>query len=379
MLKSRQEQAALPRPRSAEPVAEAEQTAQRISTPQQPLGEPGRPLNRRSSFHVGATWTAGALLAIAAGYAVVVAADVLVLVGLAFFIAVGLQPLVVFLVRRGLPRAVGVSVVVVCALLVLGGIVAAGITPVLDEGSRLTEQISGYLHGLNDQHTAVGRLNQRFHLVDQLRVLFGGDQAAGTTMTTIAVKGVTNAGIVAVLSVYFLADLPRARRALYRLAPASRRPRVILIGDKVYEKVGAYLLGNVLISVITAAATVVWLVVCHVPYALLLAIVVAALDLVPVAGSLIAGALVTLVAVTVSVPVGVATLGFFLVYKLIEDYVLVPKIIGRAVAVPAVVTVLAVLLGVTLLGPIGALIAIPLAAALLLIVREVAIPRLDQA
>jgi predicted PurR-regulated permease PerM len=188
---------------------------------------------------------------------------------------------------------------------------------------------------------------------------------------------VTSVVVVVVLTVYFLADLPRIRRGLYRLVPHSRRPRAILIGDEIFAKVGGYVLGNLLISLIAAVLTFGWLLGFGVPYPLLLAILVAVLDLIPVLGSTIAGVVVCLVALTVSVPVALATGGFFLVYRLAEDYLLVPKIIGRVLKVPGLVTVVAVLLGGVLLGVIGALVAIPVAAAVLLIVREVLVPRLD--
>jgi predicted PurR-regulated permease PerM len=163
------------------------------------------------------------------------------------------------------------------------------------------------------------------------------------------------------------------------LVPASRRPRAILIGDAVFAKVGAYVLGNVVISVIAGAATFIWLTVFDVPYALLLGILVAVLDLVPVVGSTIAGVAVALVALTVSIPVCIATVIFFMVFRLLEDYLLVPRIIGRAVDVPALMTVVAVLIGGALLGVIGALVAIPVAAALQLLAEEVLYPRLDEA
>jgi len=114
-----------------------------------------------------------------------------------------------------------------------------------------------------------------------------------------------------------------------------------------------------------------------VPYALLLNIFVAILDLAPVIGSTIAGVAVCLVALSVSLPVCLATIGFFVVYRLVEDYLLVPRIIGRVVEVPALVTVVAVLVGGALLGIVGALVAIP-AAALLLLTREMLFPRLDR-
>jgi predicted PurR-regulated permease PerM len=165
----------------------------------------------------------------------------------------------------------------------------------------------------------------------------------------------------------------------YRLVFHSRRPRAILIGDDILAKVGGYVLGNLVISVIAGVLTFIWLIAFGVPYAFLLAILVALLDLVPVVGSTIAGVIVAAVAFSVSLPVCLATIAFFVIYRFVEDYFLVPKIIGKAVEVPALVTVVAVLVGAALLGIIGALVAIPVSAALLLIAREVLFPRLDQA
>jgi predicted PurR-regulated permease PerM len=184
--------------------------------------------------------------------------------------------------------------------------------------------------------------------------------------------------VVLVLTIYFLADMPRIRSLLYRLFPDSRRPRAILIGDDILAKVGGYVLGNLVISLIAGGLTFGWLLIFGVPYALLLSILVAILDLVPVVGSTVAGVVVALVALTVSLPICLATVGFFVVYRLGEDYFLVPRIIGRAVEVPALVTVVAVLIGGALLGIIGALVAIPIAAAILLLARELLFPRLDR-
>jgi predicted PurR-regulated permease PerM len=188
---------------------------------------------------------------------------------------------------------------------------------------------------------------------------------------------VTDTLVVIVLTIYFLVDMPRIRTTLYRLVPHTRRPRAILIGDEVFAKVGAYVLGNVLISVIAAVATFIWLMAFGVPYPLLLGIFVGIFDLVPVVGSTIAG-VVAAAALTVSLPVCIATIIFFIVFRLGEDYLLVPRIIGRAVQVPALTTVVAVLIGGALLGIVGALIAIPVAAAVQLLTEEVLYPRLDE-
>jgi predicted PurR-regulated permease PerM len=137
-------------------------------------------------------------------------------------------------------------------------------------------------------------------------------------------------------------------------------------------------LGNFITSVIAGLGTYFWLLAFGVPYPVLLAMFVALLDLVPVIGSTIGGAVVTLVALTVSLPVALATLGFYIGYRLAEDYLIVPRIMGRTVQLPAIVSLVAVLIGGVLLGIVGALVAIPVAAAVRLLLHEIAIRRLDR-
>jgi predicted PurR-regulated permease PerM len=141
--------------------------------------------------------------------------------------------------------------------------------------------------------------------------------------------------------------------------------------------VGGYVLGNFLTSVIAGVGTYIWLLIFGVPYPILLSMLVALLDLIPVIGSTVGGAIVSLVALTVSLPVAVATLGFYIAYRLAEDYLIVPRIMGRTVQVPAVVSLVAVLIGGTLMGIVGALVAIPAAAAIRLFLQEVVFRRLD--
>ena len=194
----------------------------------------------------------------------------------------------------------------------------------------------------------------------------------------VVLSAATSLVVLSVLTVYFLAGLPRIKLFLYRLAPQSRRTRVILLGDEIFTKVGGYLLGNVLTSVIAGAGTYLWMVCFGIPYPALLGLTVALLDLIPVIGSTIGGATVTLVALTVSLPVAGLTLAFYVVYRLAEDYLLVPRIMGRTVRVPAAVTVVSVLIGAALLGLIGALVAIPAAAAVRLLLQEVTFRRMDK-
>jgi predicted PurR-regulated permease PerM len=254
---------------------------------------------------------------------------------------------------------------------------------VVQQVQQLADDVPTYLQQINDHNTFLGRLNDQFGIEEKLQSLLS---SSGSTLFT----GVLGAGIalfsafadtliVMVLTIYLLADLPRVRALAYRLVPKSRRPRAILLGDDILAKVGGYVLGNLIISAIAGALTFVWLLIFHVPYPLLLAVLVALLDLVPVVGSTLAGVIVAAVALTVSLPVCIATIAFFVVYRLGEDYLLVPRIIGRTVRIPALVTVVAVLLGGALFGMLGALVAIPVAAAILLLLREILIPRLDRA
>ncbi|MEV0680063.1 AI-2E family transporter [Actinosynnema sp. NPDC050436] len=363
-------------------VAEAEAKAAEISSPERPLGRLGKRLNRRSPFFIGMTGAAG----IAVTYGVIGllagAREVLIVVGLALFLAIGLEPVVSWLVNRRFPRWLAVTAVFAVALTALGGFLAAAIPVVVEQAAALLAALPDYARQAQDHSTFLGRLDERFHLRESVEASFGpgGGLTDGVLVAGKAVLDVVTDGLVLiVLTIYFVADLPRIRSAMYRLVPHSRRPRAILIGDDIFAKVGGYVLGNLAVSVIAGVLALVWLLATGIPYAALLAITVAVLDLVPVIGSVIAGLLVSLVAFTVSLPVGIATVAFFVVYQVVEDYVLVPRIIGIAVKVPALVTVVAVLLGGALLGVVGALVAIPVAAALLLLAEEVLYPRLDQA
>jgi predicted PurR-regulated permease PerM len=363
-------------------VAEAEILAAEMSSDEQPLGSLGRRFNRRSPFYIGLTASAG--VAVTYGMVRVLGSlsSMLVLIGVAFFLALGLEPAASWLVNRGIRRWLATTLVFVVFLAATGAFVAAAIAPLVQQAGDLIHQVPHYLQQAQDHSSAIGRLNDRFHLQQRISDAIngsGGSALSGLVSAGTAVFGaLADSLIVMVLTVYFLADMPRIRTTLYRLVPHTRRPRAILIGDEVFAKVGAYVLGNVLISVITGVATFIWLIAFGVPYPLLLGIFVAVLDLVPVVGSTIAGVVVAAVALTVSLPVCIATIVFFVVFRLVEDYLLVPRIIGRVVKVPALITVVAVLIGGALLGIVGALVAIPIAAALQVLTQEVLYPRLDE-
>ena len=363
-------------------VQEAEAVAARISTEEAPLGTIGPRFNWRSPFLIGMTATAGVAVTVGLIWLFLQAGSVLVLIGLSLFLAVGMEPAVSWLVVHRFPRWAAVSTVLLAILLAVVAFLIAASEALISQGSELAGQIPTYLQEAQDKQSFIGRINEQFGLQDNLQSLLsssGSDLATGVLGAGAAVFGaLTDTLIVIVLTIYFLADLPRIRALGYRFVPRERRPRAILIGDDILAKIGAYVLGNLAISVIAGVLTFGWLLVFGVPYAFLLSVLVALLDLIPVVGSTLAGVIVAAVALTVSLPVCLATIGFFVVYRLFEDYVLVPRLIGKAVKVPALVTVVSVLIGAALLGIVGALVAIPAAAALVLVAREIWFPRLDQ-
>lgn len=347
------------------------------------LGSPGRPLNRRSPFFIGMAGAAG--VAVTAGLVelFIAARSVLILVGLALFIAAGLEPLAAWLTRHRVPRWGAVLAIVVAGLGLVAGFFALAIPPLVTQATAFAHQLPAYLHTLESHSSGLGRLNQRFQIQQRLTGLLSGSGASSLVGGLLGagqfvVSALSSAFVVTVLVVYFLAAMPRIRLFAYRLAPRHRRARVILLGDEIFTKVSGFLLGNIVTSVIAGVGTFLWMLALGIPYPVLLGLFVALVDLIPVIGSTIGGAVVTLVALTVSLPVALATLGFYVVYRLAEDYLLVPRVMGHTVRVSAVVSIVAVLIGGALMGIIGALVAIPLAAVLGLLLDEIVFPRLDK-
>ncbi len=362
-------------------IQEALDTAAEVAERTGGLGKPGRPVNRRSPFMIGLMAAFGVAVAYGLIELVVKARSVLIIIGLAMFIAAGLDPIVGWLVRHRFPRWAAVLTVIICGVAIVGGFLAAAIPPLASEATSLAHQIPHYVQDLQNRNSQLGKLNVKYHIQQRLTTLVssrGGSLVGGVVGAGALVVGtVSEILAIIVFSIYFLAGLPQIKMFTYRLIPHSRRPRAILLGDEIFAKVGGYVLGNFITSAIAGLGTYVWLLAWGVPYPLLLGIFVAFLDLIPVIGSSVGGAIVSLIALTVSLPVALATLGFYIAYRLAEDYLIVPRIMGRTVELPAIVSLVAVLVGGVLLGIVGALVAIPVAAAIRLLLQEIAFRKLD--
>ena len=205
--------------------------------------------------------------------------------------------------------------------------------------------------------------------------MFGGVLGVGKVVFGAFFSTLT----VLILTLYFLCNLPHLKTSAYRAVPRSRRARVGLLTDEILERVGGYVGGALLIAGLAGVTTFVFLVIAGIPYPVALAMLVAITDLLPLIGATIGAAIVTLVAFFVSVKVGLIAAVYYIAYQQIENYVIYPRVMKRSVDVSPVATVIAVLIGGSLLGVLGALLAIPIAAAAQLVLREVVLPRQDEA
>jgi len=351
------------------------------ASPENEYGRAGQPFDMRSPFFIGFIGALGVACAFALAYVAVAASEVLILLGLAFFLAVGLDPAVRWIHRRGLPRWAAVVIVLAGVLAIVGGFVATAAPVVATQASHLASALPHYYRDLNRHNTELGKLNRKYHITRALQKLLRGDSAsfgAVVGVGKVVLDLLASVIVVMIVTVYLLADLPRVRRGLYLLAPKSRRARMVLLTDEILDRVGGYVLGNLLTSFIAGFGTWVWALALGIPYALLLGLLVALFDLIPVVGSTIGGIIVALVALTVSPTAAIATAAFYLVYRFLEDYLLTPRVMARTVDVPGLVTVVATIIGGALLGIIGALVAIPIAAAIKLLVEQVAAPHLER-
>jgi predicted PurR-regulated permease PerM len=340
-------------------------------------------LLRHNPFVTGFFAALGASLAIFLLQQLVGISSVLILIVMALFLAVGLNPVVEWLLRRTGNRGLSVAVVIAMVLGVVALFVMT-VAPVISEQiASITAQAPGWLDDLQHNST-VQRLEEKYDVVTKVRdyitsggfgsSLFGGALGVGLAV----LSALANTLIVLVLMIYFLASLPAIKEAIYRLAPASRRPRVSYLGDRIIRSTGAYVSGAFVVAVCAGVSTLVFTFFVGLgDYSFALAFVVGLLSLIPVVGSVVSAVIITLLGLTVSPTVAIVCFVYYIAYQQVEAYLIYPKIMARSVDVPGSVTVIAALLGGALMGIVGALLAVPVAAALLLLHREVFLTRQD--
>ncbi len=346
------------------------------------FGTPGAPLHH-GPFYWGFVGGLGLLTAFWLGVQIQAVSGIIVLVVVSLFLAAGLNPVVEFFMGRGLKRSWSVLCVIVLVLSGLALFIAAIVPVITEQVTRLTDNAPGWFDQLlenkqiqewDEDYEIVAKAKEYVADGEFLQNLFGGVLGFGLAV----LSALLNTFVVLVLTLYFLANLPSTKAALYRLAPASRRDRVTRLGDQMIRGIGGYVAGAFVVSVTAALVSLVFLFIVGLgDYAVALSFVVGLLSLIPMVGATIAMVIVSAIGFTESPTVGIACLIFYAAYQQVENYVIYPRVMKRSVDVPGSVTVIAALVGAALLGVIGALMAVPTAAAILLLTREVFVRRQD--
>ena len=350
-----------------------------------PYGRPGRPLSARSPFRLAFTAAMGVALAYGLVQALVAVRSILILLLTAAFLAIGLNPAVEALERRKVKRGRAVGIVLLGVLLFFVGFGFAVVPPIVDQAQAFADDLPRYLEQVRD-NDRIASLDERFGLLDGAQRLLDDPQRLGVTaaggvlgVSRVVFSAFFSSLTVLILTLYFLSSLPTIKANAYRLVPRSRRARVGLLSDEILSRVGGYVAGAASIATLAGFTTFLLLLVLGVSYPLALAMLVAVTGLIPLVGATIGAAVVTVVALFTSVEAGIICAVYYLIYQQVENYVLYPRIMQRSVDVSPAATVVAVLIGGSLLGVLGALLAIPMAAATQLMLNEVLGPRQDSA
>ncbi len=351
------------------------------------LGEQGVPLDRAHPFYFGFLAAIGAVIAITLLRAFANASQVFVLIIISLFFAAGLNPAVEFFQRRGLKRTGAVACVVGIVLAFVGVFSAVVIPPVVHQLNLLLKDAPTLIANLKNNPT-LDSLNVKYGIIDTIQKkvnagvhdgqfvvgAFGGVIGVGKAVLSGAVATLT----ILILTLYFLASLPSVTQAAYRFVPLSRRDRVSRISDAIIKRVGAFVSGQASVAVIAGIFALVLSLALGLPYASAISLLVFLCGLIPLIGHILGCAAFTIVALTKSPTDAIIVFVCYVIYIQLENYFILPRIMRRSLSMPGLVTMIAALVGVSLLGVIGGLLAVPIAAAILLIFDEVVFPKAER-
>ncbi len=351
-----------------------------------PFGSPGPRMSAQHPLYMGFMGTVGVGAALLVYWIGSNTTQLLLWIITALFITLGLDPVVRWLERRNVPRAAGILLSVSTLAVAVAAFFATLIPTMVQQVTQIVQQApkwvqdfidSEFFRNVDSQFGIRDRIGQELEKFvndpEAMGGIFGGVVGFGSTVA----NGLFGALIVLVLSLYFLAALPAMKKWGYRLAPRSRRPRVAALSEEITGSVGNYVIGQAAVALLNATFAFIVMSIIGVPFGTLLAFVVALLAFIPLVGGMIAGFLVTIVALTASWQTALVFAICYFAYLQFEAYFISPRIMQKAVAVPGAVAVISVIAGGSLLGVLGALIAIPTAAAVMLLVKEILIARQD--
>lgn len=344
-----------------------------------------------SPFRTALVATLGVGLGIMLIGSVQTLSTIMLYIGTALFLSLGLDPLVSFLERRRLPRWAAVLVTILGVLGVFAGIVLIVLPVLIQQISQLVDQITAIVETQTALEDLREWLTKTFpnldvdkayaYVVNWLETNLSDIGQGVLTVSGAVLSGLFGTFIVLILTIYLTASTPSLKRAVYQLAPASKRERFIDLAEQITDSVGYYVMGQVTQGVINGVLSMIFLSIIQAPFPAVLAVVAFFFSLIPLVGTLTGSTIIVLVCLIPglgSPATAIAAGIYYLIYMQIEAYVISPRIMSRAVAVPGAVVVVAALAGGSLLGLLGALIAIPVAASILIIYRQVLIPRMNE-
>jgi len=361
-------------------------TARAPKSPRVPVdyGILGKPINQSHPFYFGFIATLGALTAIVLMRALASVSQIFVLILIALFLATGLNPAVEALRKRNMSRSTAVTVIFSSVILFVIFFALVVVPPVISQGTNLIENAPQLLQDLMKNET-INQLNTQFGLIDTLQEKLKTITSDGTLLISTfggvigvgksVLSGFFTALTILVLTLYFITSLPQAVNLGLSLVPASRRDRVGVLTNAIIARVGAFVGSQILIAAMAAVFVVILATVLGMPSPFAIGMIVLVAALIPLIGHFIGATIVTLIALTQSVAIGAIAFVAYIIYVQIENYVVTPRIMKRALNVPGAVTIVAALIGSSLLGLVGGLLAVPVAASIILILDEVVIPR----
>jgi predicted PurR-regulated permease PerM len=317
-------------------------------------------------------------------YGVYLIREIAVLVIVALFLAIGLDPFVRGMMRMKFPRGLAVAAVFLLAVIIIGAFVASITPPLVRQTQRLAVSVPELAQDLSDRSPRFRDWNERFDVSERVRSAVQdlpsiAASSAGSALGVVRSVGKAFFSIltVAILAIYFMLDLPKLLDGGAKLVAKSRRERAKQLADIVYKRISGYMMGQIVVSLVAGITSTIALTLLGVPYSLPLGIWVGLSALIPMVGATIGAIPAVIVAFFGSFWTGMGTVIFFLVYQQVENYVVSPRVMRQAVDISPAAVILAALIGATLLGFVGALLAIPIAASLKVITQEVWLPRQD--
>jgi predicted PurR-regulated permease PerM len=352
------------------------------------FGVSGLPINKTQPFYFGFVATLGVLTAIVLLRALESVSQIFVLILVSLFLATGLNPAVEALRKRNLSRGSAVAVIFSSVILFVVFFAFVVVPPVVSQGSNLIQNAPQLLDDLMKNRT-INSLNDQFGIIDTLQSRLNSVTSDGTLLISTfggvigvgqsILSGFFTALTILVLTLYFITSLPQAVNLGLSLVPASRRDRVGKLTNAVIERVGLFVGSQILIAAMAGIFVVVLSTVLSLPSPIAIGMIVFVVALIPLIGHFIGSGVVTLIALTQSPLIGLVAFVTYVLYVQIENYIVTPRIMKRTLSVPGAVTIISALIGSSLLGLVGGLLAVPVAASIILILDEVVIPRANKA